>query len=99
MSRLTEALDDVFNNDDVVAFDKETELENLHKDDIYYKIAEFLHIDSNADDFEETIYNMKMRLDELDLEPEKYLELLNRYQEEGKDIHDVLDDYEFGDID
>lgn len=87
----------ISSNEDPVAFDKETELNNLHADDIYYEIAEFLHIDPNSDDFESTLESMKNRLDELDLTPEKYLELLKQYQADGKDINDVLDDIEFND--
>ena len=83
-------------NESPVAFDKETELNNLHADDIYYEIAEFLHINSNSEDFESVLESMKNRLDELELEPEEYLELLKQYQADGKDINDVLDDIEFG---
>lgn len=83
-------------NESPVAFDKETELNNLHTDDIYYEIAEFLHINPNSEDFESTLESMKNRLDELKLEPEEYLELLKQYQADGKNINDVLDDIEFG---
>lgn len=86
-------------NEDPVAFDKETELERMHEDDIYYEIAEFLHIDKDEADFSDTLYSMKNRLDELKLEPKRYLELLKQYQADGKNVNDVLDDYEFGDID
>ena len=86
-------------DEDPVAFDKETELERLHEDDIYYEIAEFLHIDKDEADFSDILYSMKNRLDELKLEPKRYLELLKQYQADGKNVNDVLDDYEFGDID
>lgn len=86
-------------DEDPVAFDKETELERMHEDDIYYEIVEFLHIDKDEADFSDTIHSMKNRLDELKLEPERYLELLKQYQADGKNVNDVLDDYEFGDID
>lgn len=87
----------ITSDEDPVAFDKETELGKLHADDIYYEIAEFLHIDPNSGDFESTLESMKNRLDELDLTPEKYLELLKQYQADGKNVNDVLDDIEFND--
>ena len=75
------------------------EASKCDEDDIYYEIAEFLHIDKDEADFSDTLYSMKNRLDELKLEPERYLELLKQYQADGKNVNDVLDDYEFGDID
>ena len=81
-------------DEDPVAFDKETELNKLHADDIYYEIAEALHLDTES--AEEIIRDIKNRLDELDIEPEKYLELVKQYIADGKDVNSILDDIEFG---
>lgn len=85
---VSNALDSLQDYNDFNEVEENTEYE----DNAVSQIMHILNLDpSNLDD----LFN---RLDELQLEPEKYLSYLKMYKEEGKDINDVLEDYELGNV-